>query len=233
MHEVQNCIMSIVENPADCAAPEEESHRDRKARLTRRAIHVATVHQVLDHGLENATIAQIAAEAGVSTRTFFNYFSSKEDAIVGLTDRTLDDEQIAEFLEHSLDPESLVEDIARLIHAAFMLTFNDDEVATGRRRIFAQHPELLRRQFEKNERLEDQVAELVATRIRQHGIGYESLEPPEEVARMLVMVCVAPLRATARRIAQKERKDIEETYSTEIFEQSVRLFLDVVKGPKK
>ncbi|GAA4285338.1 TetR family transcriptional regulator [Brevibacterium daeguense] len=225
--------MSIAENPTNCAAPEEESHRDRKARLTRRAIHVAAVHQVLDQGLENATVAHIAAEAGVSTRTFFNYFSSKEDAIVGFTDRTLDDEQIAEFLERPLEPEALVEDIARLIHAAFMLTFNDDEVATGRRRIFAQHPALLRRQFEKNERLEDQVTEVVASRIRQHGLEYDSQEPLEEVARMLVLVCVAPLRATARRIAQKERADLEEDYSTEIFERSVRLFLDVVKGPRK
>ena len=36
----------------------------------------------LEHGVENVTVEQIADEADVALRTFFNYFSSKEEAVV-------------------------------------------------------------------------------------------------------------------------------------------------------
>ena len=64
--------------------PVEESLRTKKARLTRNALHEAAITRVLEDGLACATVATIAADAGVSTRTFFNYFETKEDAIVGL-----------------------------------------------------------------------------------------------------------------------------------------------------
>jgi AcrR family transcriptional regulator len=38
----------------------------------------------LERGLDEITVDDIAAAAGVSVRTFFNYFSCKEQAIVGL-----------------------------------------------------------------------------------------------------------------------------------------------------
>jgi AcrR family transcriptional regulator len=36
----------------------------------------------LRHGVENVTIEQIAAEADIALRTFFNYFSGKEEAVM-------------------------------------------------------------------------------------------------------------------------------------------------------
>ena len=223
--------MTISHDTAAPTAPSEESLRDRKARLTRRAIHVATVNQVHAHGLDQATIAQIAAEAGVSTRTFFNYFASKEDAIVGIADRLLDDEQIGDFLVGPVDGAGLASEVARLLHTAFLLTFNDDEVASARRRIFAQHPELLGRQFEKNRQLESQVAEVVATRIRQHDIEFDTAESPEAIADMIVLVCSAPLRAAARRLAERDDSGADTGDDPELFDRSVQLFLDVMKGP--
>lgn len=226
--------MSISQRYTADGPPAPESHRDRKARLTRRAIHVAAVHQVLENGMEQATVAAISAEAGVSTRTFFNYFASKEDAIVGISEQLLDDEQIAEFLALPPDGASLAADVARLIHTAFLLTMNDDEVASARRRIYGQHPELLRRQFEKNERLEQQVSEVVAARIRQHGFEFDSAESVEDIAMMLVVTCAAPLRASARWIAARDHSGTAASGPPEPFEpfeRSIRLFLDVLQGP--
>jgi AcrR family transcriptional regulator len=56
--------------------------RDRKKAATRAALSAAAVRLSRVHGLDAVTAEAIAAEADVSTRTFHNYFASKEDAIL-------------------------------------------------------------------------------------------------------------------------------------------------------
>jgi AcrR family transcriptional regulator len=60
------------------------SLRDRKKADTRTSLHRAALHLVGEHGLANVSVDGIAERAGVSPRTFFNYFRTKEDAVVGL-----------------------------------------------------------------------------------------------------------------------------------------------------
>lgn len=57
--------------------------RAAKKEATSRALSAAARSLALEHGLDDVTIDMICASAGVSTRTFFNYFDSKGDAIVG------------------------------------------------------------------------------------------------------------------------------------------------------
>lgn len=56
--------------------------RDRKKAATRTALSDAAVSLARAVGVDAVTADAIATEAGVSTRTFHNYFSSKEEAIL-------------------------------------------------------------------------------------------------------------------------------------------------------
>ncbi|MFG1797177.1 TetR/AcrR family transcriptional regulator [Nocardia sp. NPDC049149] len=55
--------------------------RERKKLDTRRAISDATMQLAFERGLENVTRDDIAARAGVSVRTFNNYFTGKFEAL--------------------------------------------------------------------------------------------------------------------------------------------------------
>jgi AcrR family transcriptional regulator len=57
--------------------------RERKKTATRSALSEVALRLTVERGLDQVRVEDIAAEAGVSPRTFNNYFSSKEEAIVG------------------------------------------------------------------------------------------------------------------------------------------------------
>src|SRR5690606_274676 len=77
----------------------DEGLRARKQRATREAIHRIAVQRALAAGPHSVTAAEISAEAGVSARTFFNYFPSKEDAMLGFHEDLPTDDELAAFAE--------------------------------------------------------------------------------------------------------------------------------------
>ncbi|MGV9671789.1 TetR/AcrR family transcriptional regulator [Gordonia sp. NPDC003504] len=56
--------------------------RESKKAATRQALAHAVLALALRDGMDHVTIEAVAAEAGVSVRTFHNYFTGKEDALV-------------------------------------------------------------------------------------------------------------------------------------------------------
>jgi len=56
--------------------------RERKKQATEAALRAAALHLALERGPENVRVDDIAEAAGVSTRTYNNYFSSREQAII-------------------------------------------------------------------------------------------------------------------------------------------------------
>jgi AcrR family transcriptional regulator len=60
--------------------------RERKRVETRRRIADAALDLALELGLDGATVEAISAAAEVSPRTFFNYFDSKDEALLGMHD---------------------------------------------------------------------------------------------------------------------------------------------------
>lgn len=56
--------------------------RERKKQATREALRAAALRLALERGPDNVRVDDIAEAAGVSPRTYNNYFSSREEAIV-------------------------------------------------------------------------------------------------------------------------------------------------------
>jgi AcrR family transcriptional regulator len=58
--------------------------RERKKAATRQALSSAAMRLAIERGLDNVLVEDIAEAAGVSARTFNNYFASKYEAICAL-----------------------------------------------------------------------------------------------------------------------------------------------------
>jgi AcrR family transcriptional regulator len=56
--------------------------RERKKQATREALRLAALRLAVEKGWDQVRVEDIAAEAGVSTRTFNNYFASKDEAFL-------------------------------------------------------------------------------------------------------------------------------------------------------
>lgn len=64
--------------------------REQKKAARREALITATHDLVCELGLDAVTVEMICDRVGVSPRTFFNYFDSKVDAVLGITPWALD-----------------------------------------------------------------------------------------------------------------------------------------------
>ncbi len=67
---------------ARAAADRRPDLRSRRRRRTTESIRRAAIALVRAHGLANVTVEMIAEAAGISLRSFFNYFQYKEEALL-------------------------------------------------------------------------------------------------------------------------------------------------------
>ena len=72
--------------------------RERKRAATRAAITAVARSLTSERGLNGYTVEDVCEQAGISRRTFFNYFPTKEDAILGHVDDEMPEDVFEEFL---------------------------------------------------------------------------------------------------------------------------------------
>lgn len=207
--------------------PGQESLRARKQRETRAALHRAAIDRVLDDGLENATVAVIAADAGVSTRTFFNYFESKEAAILGNQRDGLDEDTIAEFLAGTATGADLLLEIADIIHEIFLQGDTRSAVSPQKRReVVFRYPVLIHSKMENTDQVELQITHMVTRRLLlAAGLGDPGPDAADlegtaewQRARMMVHIAGVPMRFLARELkAGRFPVDDMYTQSHELF----------------
>ena len=93
--------------PPPTEAVVSEGVRQRRNRETREAIHRAALELDEQCGVRELTVAQIAERAGVSRRTFFRYYATKEQSILpghqryfeAIGDANLSGDTLAEILD--------------------------------------------------------------------------------------------------------------------------------------
>ena len=117
--------------------------RERKKEATRDALSRAALNLAIERGVDAVTAELIAEAANVSTRTFHNYFSSKEDAILFVANKSMD-HVIDSFAARSPTEPVLDSLEAVLIDLAESSEALDYMVALTR--LMAEHPTLIARQ---------------------------------------------------------------------------------------
>lgn len=117
--------------------------RERHRAETATEIHRAGLDLAEQEGCAATTVEAVAERAGVSRRTFFNYYASKEDAILGLKPVEMPAPALERYLDRGTGDEFTR--TVWLFVAVLRHSSGPPEWATRRKRLVDQHPELKRR----------------------------------------------------------------------------------------
>jgi len=137
--------------------------RERKRLATRRAIQVAAVRLVAENGLDRLTVDEIGRVADISPRTFFNYFPTKEAAIVGDSPSLPDEQFVTGFVEGG---GSFLEALADLFTEAVERAAEDRELTQLRRTIIKQNPQLFAMRISSMHEFQHEIEMVIARRLR-------------------------------------------------------------------
>ncbi|WP_116115530.1 TetR family transcriptional regulator [Austwickia chelonae] len=170
------------------------SLRERKKRETRLRLHHAALELAARDGLNAVTAGAIAEHAGVSPRTFFNYFPTKDAAIIG-TDPELPQQLAAAFEERPAE-EDPRNSLRHILTAHLVSVAAAPALRHQRNRLMATHPELAGTLGGISRQVQEALAEAVAR--RSGGDPAHDPYPQLTVAVALAAVSTALARRRAR-----------------------------------
>lgn len=137
--------------------------RERKKQQTRSALHRAALEMVADRGIAQVTTEEIAERAGVSARTFFNYFPTKEAAVLGIGPDV--PQRVGEWLRERPTEESAPEAVrAVLMRYAYEL-HADQDLWVLRRTVIRSDPSVLQAMAALSSAVERSVSQALADRL--------------------------------------------------------------------
>lgn len=166
------------------ARPRLEARKER----TRAAIQAEATRRFLAQGFEETTVEEISAGAGVSPRTFFRYFASKEDVVLDLV--WLEVDRLAERIASRPSEEGL---LASLEVTLAETTARSDGLERELLVLLKRTPALRARWLAQGWELAQRLRPLVATRL---GLSVSELQVAL-VANVLFAVAETVLDAWA------------------------------------
>ena len=183
------------------------NRRELKKQKTASELTSATRRFTAERGINGFTIEEVCAEVNVSRRTFFNYFATKDDAVIGANP----DEQFAEFEAQFLAPGAtewpwILDDLVALVITHFGQA---EEHAVVHREFLAameREPHLLIRFIGITRERERQLIALVARRQR-----VEASDPRAEAS---INVLSTLMRTTADRFMDPANAHEPHDFST-------------------
>ncbi|MBD5381417.1 MAG: TetR family transcriptional regulator [Clavibacter sp.] len=157
-----------------------------------------------ERGLAGFTVEEVCEQAGVSRRTFFNYFASKEDALFGRSAR-VDTADLEEAFVAAGDPEdpalspTLLDDLADLCLERWARLDTDGTSMHDMHAAFRREPGLLVRALEAA--MEDEAKDVLLVERR------EGLPPGDLRASVVVQAMGALGRSSAREFLAPDNVD--------------------------
>lgn len=129
-----------------------------RAAATTAAIERAALDLVLEHGYAQVTVDMICEVVGISQRTFFNHFPTKDDALLGREHPGIDERAARRFVISSgpilIDAISLVS-----------LPPSDGPAFEQRMSVIATSPSLINRQLARISAMEAELQEIIELRL--------------------------------------------------------------------
>jgi AcrR family transcriptional regulator len=159
--------------------------RERKKSETRRLIASVALELAAEHGPDAVTVDDIAAAAGVSTRTVFNHFGTKDEAILGIAPERR--AEIAADVVARPAEESPLAALRAALGATMTSTDDAGRLWLARVRLVSAHPQLRAAQVTSQMALEHDLTRAIATRTGLDADG--DLYP-----RLVVAVALTALR---------------------------------------
>ncbi|MFF0747470.1 TetR/AcrR family transcriptional regulator [Streptomyces sp. NPDC004111] len=163
--------------------------RERKKQATKVALSEAAVRLAAEHGAENVTVEAISSAAGVSPRTFFNYFESHDDAFLMI------DAEVGQRIRRALREAPAEIPVLEVLRDAFLAELTDvaerHEVWSLRAKVFQRSPYLLVRGLGAHMAEERELAQAVADRLGSAAGDRVGLYP-----RLVASVATAAIRTS-------------------------------------
>ncbi len=208
---------------ADGVNERELGLRERKRRATRRNIQLAVLRLTAEHGLDQVTIDDISRDAGISPRTFFNYFAGKEDSLTGDAPFALSAEVARVFEDGGPDGDplgELVTIMAAEAAEAVEIGGADRELHELRRAVMNDYPQIFALKIGRMREFEAELAAIVRRRLDQDAAKRGEVADVTETAEKSRLIALTTLTlARGAWVAWAEHPD-----STSLPEQLMRSY---------
>lgn len=180
---------------------------------------------VVDGGLQGFTIEKLCERVGVSRRTFFNHFASKEDVVLGI-ELNADTDMLAAFAAGAVVPAGLAplpSVIALVIEQLHVAGIDRADEALVRR-VFEREPALTARFLSATDA---QIAK-VADAVRQR---FAWTDPTDPRARLVSEAAVGVLRVSAGVYFADDFDETSGPRFDELLDTNLRLMTAAITTP--